>query len=57
MEEKRRSMKASTSTGSNGLNLAAELNLASVGTSDWEAQQKASETDQTISSKFRHWDD
>ncbi|KAI7881429.1 hypothetical protein K492DRAFT_177036 [Lichtheimia hyalospora FSU 10163] len=49
VEEKRRSMKASTSTGSNGLNLAAELNLASVGTSDWEAQQKASETDQTIS--------
>lgn len=50
-------MKASTSTGSNGLNLAAELNLASVGTSDWEAQQKASETDQTISSKFQHDDD
>ena len=48
---KRRSLKPSTSTSSNGLNLAAELNLASVGTSDWEATQKANETDQTIRSK------
>ena len=46
-------MKPSTSTSSNGLNLAAELNLASVGTSDWEATQKANETDQTVRSKLK----
>ncbi|KAI9477707.1 hypothetical protein BDB00DRAFT_859209 [Zychaea mexicana] len=47
-EHKGRSLKPSTSTSSNGLNLAAELNLASVGTPDWEASQKANETDQTV---------
>ncbi|KAI8139741.1 hypothetical protein BJV82DRAFT_625926 [Fennellomyces sp. T-0311] len=46
--DKRRSLKPSTSTSSNGLNLAAELNLASVGTLDWEATQKANETDKTV---------
>ncbi|KAL1931688.1 hypothetical protein VTP01DRAFT_9831 [Rhizomucor pusillus] len=49
-ELKRRSLKQSSSTTSsnNGLNLAAELNLASVGTADWELSQKASEMDKTV---------
>ncbi|KAG0174853.1 hypothetical protein DFQ28_007354 [Apophysomyces sp. BC1034] len=47
-EDKRRSLKPSTSTSSGGLNLAAELNLASIGTPDWEASQKADETELAI---------
>ncbi|KAF7731933.1 hypothetical protein EC973_007764 [Apophysomyces ossiformis] len=47
-EDKRRSLKPSSSTSSAGLNLAAELNLASIGTPDWEASQKANETDLTV---------
>ncbi|KAI9025358.1 hypothetical protein CLU79DRAFT_745232 [Phycomyces nitens] len=49
VQDKRRSMNPSSSTASsNSLNLAAELNLVSVGTTDWEAKQATDENTRII---------